>query len=33
VGVFRRILRDQLVRRLCAVALVAGLFGGWIALG
>jgi len=33
VGFFRRILRDRLVRRLCAVALLAGSFGGWIALG
>ena len=33
VGLFRRILRDRLVRRLVAVALAAGLFGGWLALG
>jgi serine/threonine-protein kinase len=33
VGLLRRILRDRLVRRLCAVALGAALLGGWIAFG
>jgi len=33
VGLFRRILRDRLVRRLCAVALVAGALGAWLSAG
>jgi hypothetical protein len=33
VGFFRRILRDKLVRRLSAAALIAAALGGWIALG
>ena len=32
VGLLRRILRDRLVRRLCAVALVAAGFGAWLSV-
>jgi hypothetical protein len=33
VGLFRRILRDRLPRRLFAAAAIALLVGGWIAAG
>jgi serine/threonine-protein kinase len=33
VGLFRRMWRDRLVRRLCAVALAAAGLGAWISVG